>query len=43
MRNLKTFQEFPPDFMVKPQRKNNVNDGGPLHMSQLILWHGLNF
>lgn len=40
--NLKTFQEFSPKFMVKPQCKNNMNDGSPLHMSQLILWHGLN-
>lgn len=27
--------------MVKPQCKNNMNDASPLHMSQLILWHGL--
>lgn len=36
--NLKTFQEFSPEFMVKPQCKNNVKNGRPLHMSQLILW-----
>lgn len=36
--NLKTFQEFSPEFMVKPQRKNNVKNGRPLHVSQLILW-----
>lgn len=36
--NLKTFQEFSPELMVKPERKNNVKNGRPLHMSQLILW-----
>lgn len=36
--NLKTFQEFSPELMVKPQRKNNVKNGRPLYMSQLILW-----